>query len=129
MDWFFTAVRKYAVFSGRAQRAEFWMYCLIYLLLAVVLGFVDMVAGTYSHDHEIGLFSGALALALLLPSLAVGTRRLHDIGRSGWWQLLWPVPIAGALVLLWFFVRDSQPGDNAYGANPKAQAAQDNWLG
>jgi uncharacterized membrane protein YhaH (DUF805 family) len=76
--------------------------------------------GTYSQKTEIGLFSGIYSLLMLLPFLAVAARRLHDTGKSGWWQLIALIPYLGALVLIAFLIRDSVPGSNAYGPNPKA---------
>lgn len=114
MNWYLQVLRKYAVFTGRARRQEYWMFVLISFIITVVLmvlgrlvGLMDVLANLYS-------------LAVLLPSLAVGARRLHDTGRTGWWLLIGLIPIVGWIVLIVFFVQDSQPGDNPYGANPKA---------
>lgn len=121
MDWYLEAVKnKYAVFTGRAQRQEFWYFILFYFLIYIALSFVDQVTGTLDEQTGAGLFSGLYALAMLIPSLAVGARRLHDINRSGWWQLLMLIPIIGGLILIFFFVQDSQAGDNQYGPNPKS---------
>jgi uncharacterized membrane protein YhaH (DUF805 family) len=78
------------------------------------------VTGAFNEQTGTGLFSGIYALAMLIPSLAVGARRLHDTGRSGWWQLLSLIPVLGVLVLIFFFAQDSQPGDNQYGTNLKS---------
>ena len=67
-----------------------------------------------------GLLTTLYSLAILIPSIAVGVRRLHDTGRSGWWLLIGLIPVLGSIVLIVFFVLDSEPGENAYGANPKA---------
>jgi uncharacterized membrane protein YhaH (DUF805 family) len=121
MNWYLEAVKnKYAVFDGRAQRQEFWYFMLFYLLIYFALSVVDQVTGAFNEQTGTGLFSGIYALAMLIPSLAVGARRLHDTGRSGWWQLLSLIPVLGVLVLIFFFAQDSQPGDNQYGANPKS---------
>ncbi len=121
MNWYLDAVKnKYAVFDGRAQRQEFWYFMLFYLLIYIALSVVDQVTGTFNMQTGTGLFSGIYTLAMLVPSLAVGARRLHDTGRSGWWQLLSLIPVLGVLVLIFFFVQDSQPGDNQYGLNPKS---------
>lgn len=119
MDWFLGALRKYAVFEGRARRREYWFYALFVVIISVVLNIVDRVTGTYNAMYETGLLGGLFALAVLIPSLAVGARRLHDTGRSGWWLLIGLIPLVGAIVLIVFFVIDSQPGTNAYGPNPK----------
>jgi len=121
MNWYLEAVKnKYAVFDGRAHRQEFWYFMLFYLLIYTALSLVDHVIGAVEEQTGTGLFSGLYALAMLVPSLAVGARRLHDTGRSGWWQLLSLIPILGVLILIFFFVQDSQPGDNQYGPNPKS---------
>ncbi len=120
MNWFLVALKKYATFSGRAQRAEYWYFFLFYILTFIGLSFIDGITGTFSEEAGIGLLSGLYSLAILIPSLAVGVRRLHDTGRSGWWLLVGIIPLIGAIVLLIFFVQDSVPGDNLYGSNPKA---------
>lgn len=122
MNWFLVALKKYATFSGRAQRAEYWYFFLFYILTFIGLSFIDGITGTFSEEAGIGLLSGLYSLAILIPSLAVGVRRLHDTGRSGWWLLVGIIPLIGAIVLLIFFLQDSVPGDNLYGSNPKATA-------
>jgi uncharacterized membrane protein YhaH (DUF805 family) len=119
MSWFLAALRKYATFSGRAQRSEYWFFFLFYLLIVFGLALVDAMLGTTGDGEGLGLLSGLFVLAMLLPSLAVGVRRLHDIGRSGWWLLVSFIPLIGAIVLLVFALRDGDAGDNAYGPNPK----------
>ena len=89
------------------------MFFLFNFLFAFGLQIVDAVLGTE------GVLGGLYALAALLLGWAVFTRRMHDIGKSGWWWLIALVPIVGAIVLLVFMCKDSQPGDNAYGPNPK----------
>lgn len=101
-----TCFNKYLDFSGRAKRPEFWWFVLFCFLVSMALG---MVSSTIS-----GLFS----LATLLPSLAVGARRLHDTDRSGWWQLIWLIPIIGWIVLLVFMAQEGESGDNQYGPVP-----------
>lgn len=123
MNWFLQALRKYATFSGRARRSEYWYFFLMYLLIFVLLAIVDGITGSFSAKSGVGLLSGVFALAMLLPSLAVGVRRLHDIGRSGWWLLIAFVPLIGGIVLLLFAVKVGTPGDNEYGATPALEAA------
>ena len=120
MNWFVLVLKKYATFSGRARRQEYWMYFLIYGLISVVLFWVDDIIVHRSHESRAGLLSGLFALGTLLPSIAVSVRRLHDTGRAGWWLLVSFIPLIGSLVLLVFLVQDSQPGDNAWGPSPKA---------
>ena len=118
MNWYVEALRKYAVFSGRARRKEYWFFILFNILIAAGLTLIDTFVGTYDTLRGVGLLSGLYSLGMLLPSLAVGVRRLHDIGRTGWWLLIGIVPLIGPIVLLVFAVLESQPGDNQYGPNP-----------
>lgn len=112
MNWYLEVLKKYAVFQGRARRTEYWMFILVNFLIAIGLGVIDSVL-------SLGFLSGLYSLAMLIPSIAVGVRRFHDIGKSGWWILLGLIPLLGLIALIIFFVQDSQPGDNAYGPNPK----------
>lgn len=113
--------RNYATFSGRARRAEFWWFALFVLVLSVGTSMID-VALYGGPGQPIGLVNTLFHLAVLIPGLAVGARRLHDIGRSGWWQLLYFLPIVGAIVLLIGFVLRGNPGDNAFGQDPLASS-------
>lgn len=119
MKWFMAALKKYADFSGRARRSEYWYFVLFYVLIYIFLAFMDGMVGSVSAGMQIGLLSGLFALIMLIPSISVGVRRLHDTGRSGWWLLLSLVPIIGAIVLLVFAVQDSQASQNRFGLNPK----------
>jgi uncharacterized membrane protein YhaH (DUF805 family) len=116
MNWYLKVLKQYVDFSGRAQRMEFWMFSLINLLVSIGLAIVDMVLG-------LGFLQPIYALAVLLPAIAVGVRRLHDTNRSGWWMLLALIPLIGIIILIVFWVQDSQAGDNAFGPNPKAVLA------
>jgi len=118
MSWFLEALKKYAVFSGRARRKEYWMYALFVGIIYVVLAVIVAASKSSAGIAILGIFY----LAILLPSLAVGVRRLHDIGKSGWWLLFGIVPIVGGITLLIFSCMDSQPGANQYGPNPKEVA-------
>lgn len=119
MNWYLTVLKKYAVFSGRAQRKELWMFVLISVLISIALTVVDMATGLYNAESGIGTLSTIYGLAVLIPSIAVGVRRLHDTSRSGWWILISLIPLIGAIVLIVFYCFDSTPGDNQYGPNPK----------
>jgi len=119
MNWYIEVLKKYAVFQGRARRKEYWMFTLFNVLIAMGLAFIDVFAGLANEDG-VGALSTIYSLAVLLPGLGVAVRRLHDIGRSGWWLLIALVPVVGAVVLLVFAVLDSEPGSNEYGPNPKA---------
>lgn len=115
MEWYLKAWRQYADFKGRAQRKEYWMFALFNLVIMIVL---TLVGG--GGEGGLGdVLSGLYSLAVMVPSVAVTVRRLHDIGRSGWWALLMIVPLVGALVLIFFAIQDSQPEANEYGPNPK----------
>lgn len=123
MNWFLIALKKYAVFSGRSHRTGFWYFILFSFPISLGLTIIDRVLGFAAPGGDVGLLSGLFALAILVPTLAVGARRLHDIGKSGWWQLIVLIPLIGAIVLIYFFVQDSVPGTNGHGPNPKGAAA------
>lgn len=120
MNWYLAVWKKFADFSGRARRKEYWLFVLFNLLVTVVLMFADNALGLFSQDVGLGLLSGLYSLAVLIPSLSVAVRRLHDTGRSGWWILIGLVPCIGGLVLLVLLLLGGVPGDNAYGPNPRA---------
>jgi uncharacterized membrane protein YhaH (DUF805 family) len=119
MNWYLNVLQKYAVFSGRARRKEYWFFTLFNVIIIFGLNVIDLSAGLYAETAEIGLLSGLYSLAVLLPSIAVGVRRLHDTDRTGWWLLIALIPIIGVIVLLVFMVLDSSTGDNQYGPYPK----------
>jgi len=138
MDHFVDALKKYADFSGRATRTQYWMFMFIYMIIEVTLQVIEAVVGTL-------ILTPLFVLALFLPSIAVGARRLHDTSRSGWWQLMPIVPaialalfmltglfapililyfgalsLIGGIVLLVFLVQDSH-ADNRFGPDPKIE--------
>ncbi|MGB5855916.1 MAG: DUF805 domain-containing protein [Oceanisphaera sp.] len=119
MNWYIQVLKKYAVFTGRARRKEYWFFVLISLIILFILAFIDNATGTLNEDRGMGLLGGIYSLAVLLPGLGVSVRRLHDSNRSGWWMLIGFIPILGSIVLLVFMLLGSTPGDNQYGANPK----------
>ncbi|MEZ5184838.1 MAG: DUF805 domain-containing protein [Candidatus Nanopelagicales bacterium] len=110
---------NYATFSGRSSRSAYWYWVLFTFLVYVVAAIIDSVAGLGISDQNVGWVSLVASLALLIPSLAVLFRRLHDTGRSGWWWLLSLVCGIGAIIVFIFCLFDSTPGDNQYGPNPK----------
>lgn len=112
MNWYLTVLKRYAVFTGRACRSEYWLFVLINVIVAIVLGVIEGMLGSP------GIVSGLYSLAVLVPSLAVTVRRLHDTGRSGWWILIGLVPIIGGLVLLIFVVLPGTAGPNPFGEGP-----------
>jgi uncharacterized membrane protein YhaH (DUF805 family) len=111
-----TCLTQYAGFSGRARRSEYWWFALFSFLVYLVASLLDAGIGAQ-------VFGVIAALGLLLPTLAVGCRRLHDTGRSGWWWLIGLVPFAGGIVLLVFACLDSEPGPNRFGPSPKPALA------
>jgi len=136
MNWYLQALKKYAVFDGRACRSEYWWFGLLNIVFATVLLFVSLLFGAGSM--EINRAStpypavfvwanapvlGIFYLAILLPSIAVLIRRLHDISRSGWWILLIFLPVIGGFVLLIFTLLASTPGSNEYGPEPSHTAS------
>ena len=136
MSWFVEALNKYAVFSGRSRRKEYWYFVLCNVIVSLVLSGLDALLGTFSSSANVGLLSGIYALAIIIPTLAVSVRRLHDIDRTGWWVLIHLVPVIGSIVLLVFAVLDGTPGENRFGSNPKGSTprrsprvkAQDSYL-
>ena len=112
MHWYIEVLKKYAVFTGRARRKEYWMFFLFQVLISFVIGLIEGITNT----NVLGML---FLLLTLLPSIALSVRRLHDIGKSGWWMLIGLIPLIGSIVLLVFACLDSQPGENTYGPNRK----------
>lgn len=119
MQWYLKVLKNYVGFQGRARRKEYWMFVLFNVIVAFVLGFIGGLI-----DQVFGMILGyAYGLAVLLPSLAVAVRRLHDTRRSGWMLLLNLIPFVGSIIVLVFLCMDSETSDNQYGSNPKSIAA------
>ncbi len=118
MEWYLAVLKKYADFSGRARRREYWMFVLINFLIASGLTVLGMVI------HPAMALYVLYLIAMFIPSLAVGFRRLHDTGRSAWWFLILLVPFIGAIVFLVWLCQDGKPGGNQWGPNPKEQAVE-----
>ena len=104
---------QYVGFSGRARRSEYWYFVLFNFIVSFVLSFLGNYVGFFS------ILGTIWSLAVLLPSLAVCVRRLHDIGKAWTWILLGLIPVVGQIILIVFFCQDSQPGENQFGPNPK----------
>lgn len=126
MHWYIDVLRNYVGFSGRARRKEYWMFTLINVIITTILYYIMM--GTMTPPNELGeggslgigfYLYGLYTLAVMLPSLAVCVRRLHDTDRSGWWILLGIIPVIGAIVLLVFLCLEGTVGDNRFGSDPK----------
>jgi uncharacterized membrane protein YhaH (DUF805 family) len=107
MEYFIGALKKYADFTGRARRKEYWMFVLIYSVINIVLAVLGL-----------DIISIIFGLALFVPSVSIAARRLHDTGRSGWWQLIILIPLIGFIILIVFLAQDSHDA-NDYGVNPK----------
>ncbi|MDX1351747.1 MAG: DUF805 domain-containing protein [Thiomicrorhabdus sp.] len=121
MHFFLEPLNQYFNFKDRATRQQFWLFTLIYMVLYQIILATDVMTGMYNVEIQAGLASTLFSLGLLIPSLALSVRRLHDIGKSGWWLLLWLVPIVGWIILLVFYVLDSEKEENQYGISPKYQ--------
>jgi uncharacterized membrane protein YhaH (DUF805 family) len=119
MNWYLEVLKKYAVFDGRARRKEYWFFYLFYFIFMVVLATIDGVTGSLNVYAGLGLLSGLFVLAMIVPGIAVGIRRLHDTDRSGWWLLISFVPLIGGVWLFVLMVLDGTSGQNQYGADPK----------
>lgn len=126
--WYMKALKQYVSPGGRAQRKEYWIFLLINTCVTLFLSLVTLVSssGPDGSPQGLGAIAGGLqslfSLAVFLPGFMVSIRRLHDVGKSGWWILLSFIPFIGWLILLFFFIKDSEPGTNQYGPNPKEEA-------
>jgi len=139
MEWMLLPLRRYAQFSGRSRRKEFWYFVLFLFIVSFILTIIDSALGlggstTREFDRTAtgisagyytsgGLLTGLFALATLIPNLAVAVRRLHDTDRSGWWILLSFLPLIGWIVLLVFYLTDGTRGPNRFGPDPKESPA------
>ena len=119
MNWYVTVIKQYANFNGRARRKEYWMFALFNLIFLIAAMILDNILGTTIWILPYGYLYIAYSLFVMLPSIAVAVRRLHDIGKSGWMLLISLIPLIGGIWLLVLYVTDSQIGENQYGPNPK----------
>lgn len=117
MEWYLKVLREYANFEGRSRRKEYWMFILYNILISFLATVLDAIIG--SKMGGFGFFAGLYALAILIPTIAVSVRRLHDIGKSGWMMIAVLIPIVGGIWLLILFIQEGTPGQNEYGVNPK----------
>ena len=118
-----TCFRKYVDYNGRALRSEFWWWMLFTFLASIILGIIDSVIFGTGWENT-GVLEALFTLGTFLPSLFVGTRRLHDVGRSGWWQLI-ALTIIGVFVLLYWYIIEGDKGDNDYGPHPLTNDSDD----
>ncbi len=121
-----TCLSKYVTFSGRAQRSEFWWFVLFSFVGSIVLSWVDIALfgsttvspGSISGSTDTPVLSGLFSLALLLPSISVTVRRLHDLDKSGWWFWLWLIPLIGWIILIVWYATGGVRGENRFGPDP-----------
>lgn len=122
MEWYLKVLRQFRDFSGRARRKEYWMFTLINGVIALILSVLDPLLGlNFTDEVSIGLLYTIYLLVVIVPGIAVSIRRMHDIGRSGWSLLFAFIPFVGVFILLYWFVKEGEPQDNAYGPDPKAE--------
>jgi len=117
MSWYIKCLKNYVGFSGRARRKELWMFVLFNIIFSAVAGIIDYIIFQDSNFKVIGTL---YSLGVLLPSLAVSVRRLHDTNRVGWWIFLGLIPVVGTIILIVFYATNGQQGDNRFGPDPKA---------
>jgi uncharacterized membrane protein YhaH (DUF805 family) len=118
MNWYLKVLKEYANFSGRAGRKEFWLFTLFNAIFAIVAMILDNLLGLAIRDVGYGPIYILYILATLIPGLAVSVRRLHDIGKSGWYLLMGLIPCLGGIILLVFYATAGDPGENEYGPDP-----------
>lgn len=125
MNWYLKVLKQYFDFDGRARRKEFWMFGLISAIISYSIMGIAMATGIEALMYLSYIYS----LVVFLPSLGVSVRRLHDIGKSGWFILIAFIPIIGAIWLIVLFFKDSDEGTNEYGTNPKNPSDELNEIG
>ncbi len=121
MQWYLTCFKKYITFKGRARRKEYWMFTLFNIIFSIIAVLADNMIGITFSGEVYGPIYLIYGLAIILPSWTVSVRRLHDIGKSGWWLLITLIPLIGEIIFFIWTVSDSEFGDNKYGANPKGE--------
>lgn len=119
MNYYSICLSKFADFSGRARRREYWTFALVNCLIAMLLLILGLAFGEDSPASNIMVT--IFYLIMLVPNLSVSVRRLHDIGKSGWYMFLSLIPLIGGLILLVWALMDSEPDENQYGENPKEE--------
>ena len=133
MNWYLKVLKQYADFSGRARRKEYWMYTLFNALFAVAAMVIDNVLGISFEIQGQSMGYGYVyllyILVVLIPGLAVAVRRLHDVGKSGWFFLIALIPLIGGIWLLILFCTDGDSQTNKWGDNPKTGGDEINEIG
>jgi len=125
MNWYMQPLKKYAAFNGRARRREYWTFMIINDIIVFLLSLFEGIAGI-APNTDYSVLAIIFSLFVLIPSLAVSVRRLHDVGRNGLWLLIVFIPVIGVVALLIFYLLDSQAETNDYGPSPKATSSLSN---
>lgn len=128
MSWYLSVLKQYAVFQGRSRRKEYWMFFLFntiinFLLIVLHMALMEDVT-FYQRGFAMFPIYSIYSLAVFLPVLGVSIRRLHDIGKGGWWVLLNFIPVIGNIWFIVLMCMDGSPGENEYGPNPKEEIAE-----
>lgn len=130
MNWYLKVLKQYADFEGRARRTEYWMFALFNVIFTIIAAVLDNILGLkFTPEIPYGFIYAIYSLAMLIPSLAVGVRRLHDVDKSGWFLLISFIPFIGGIWLLILFCTEGTPGRNQYGFNPKEGNNEINEIG
>ena len=131
MNWYLKVLKQYADFNGRARRKEYWMFFLFHIIALFVALAIDVAIGTGLNEggSPVGFIYAIYAFGTFIPTIAVVVRRLHDVGKSGWWYFIAFVPIIGGIWLLVLMCTDSEDGTNEYGPNPKNPSDELNEIG
>lgn len=131
MEWMLMPLKRYAEFSGRSRRKEYWMWLLFYIVVVVITTYLDILLGlggsatgtqsgaSVGFNVNFGVITIIFMLAVLVPNLAVAVRRLHDLDKSGWLLLIGLIPFLGGLYLLFLFTQPGTAGPNRFGPDPK----------
>lgn len=119
MKYFSAAMKKYADFEGRASAREYWMFYLMYVVFTLGFALLDLLFRTYSSNNSPGLFTGLYGLAVLLPSLAIAVRRLHDTNKAGGWYFISFIPLIGAIWFIFLLVAEGDTAANRFGPLPE----------
>lgn len=124
MKWYLKVLKDFGNFRSRARRSEYWYFALFNFIFAIVAMMLDNLIGTTFDIEGVPIPYGYIyllyVLAVFIPGLAVAVRRLHDVGKSGWFLLIVLIPLIGGIWLLVLYFTDGQPGENKWGPNPKS---------
>ena len=130
IEWYKKVVfENYVNFNGRARRSEYWYYTLVTVIISIILTIIDKTTGLTFGIAESGIISSVYSLLVFLPGLSVLVRRLHDVGKSGWFFFIVFIPIAGIIWLLVLLCKEGNQGANAYGPDPKNDFSEINNIG